>query len=458
MSKPKEYSSMTKDKLMTYTFIALLAITIVTAVIWWPVTPTNVDLTKSPMNLGLTVIICALVALGVSVGIDFLFNKLVSDSPLNIMSAAVFALIVTDSYTLGVPAMNTEVGLPVDAPGAFVYIALICLVGMVVFKKVMSLMGRKMVNPAAAAKFLIFLPSLTSVLIAVDHLKISLMGFTFDIPRLAGAIGYTDPTSFGGYMAACFDNPSAGLPGGPAAQSLNQIMLLQKFHGWVGGASSIAVIIAGIALFIVARRFIKWRITLAYFVTIAVMSLLLSFAYADADLTTRLLFEVFIGSSIFLGFFMATDPASTPLTYMGQAIFGVGLGVLTVLIQTYLNFFGGSILALIIMNLMVGNLDKIGRFKPTTESKEPKLPKAQAFAAEKVKEYQCIRCGACMRVCCHKLSPIVIKTAYDKMNFDALSKLNADYCTGCGHCTFVCPARIDLRKSVLMAKAALRGQ
>jgi hypothetical protein len=195
MSKPKEYSSMTKDKLMTYTFIALLAITIVTAVLWWPVTPINVDGTSSQFNLGLTVILCALVALGVSVGIDVLFAKLVSDSPMNVMSAAVFALIVTDSYTLGVPAMNTEMGLPVDAPGAFVYIALICLVGMVVFKKVMSLMGRKLVNPAAAAKFLIFLPSLTSILIAANHLKISMMGFTFEIPRLAGAIGNNGPTS-----------------------------------------------------------------------------------------------------------------------------------------------------------------------------------------------------------------------------------------------------------------------
>jgi len=469
MSKPKEYSSMTKDKLMTYTFIALLAVTIVTAVLWWPVTPSDINkipsvsvqVPTSVMNLGLTVIVSALIAIGVAVGIDVLFHKLVSDSPLNIMSAAVFGLIVVDSYTLGIPAMATETGLPLDGPGVFVYIALISMVGMVIFKKVMSLMGRKLVNPAAAAKFLIFLPSLGSVLLALNHteLDIPYQGTTFvqQIPRLAGPVG-NSLGAFGSYMNGCFGHPLAGSTGGPAIQSLEWVMTLEKYHGWVGGACSLAVIIAGIALFIVARRFIKWRITLAYFVTIAAMSLLLSFAYADADLTTRLLFEVFIGSSIFLGFFMATDPASTPLTYMGQIIFGVGLGVLTVLIQTYLNFFGGSILALLIMNLTVGNLDKIGRLKPTTESKEPKLPKAKAFPAEKVKEYQCIRCGACMRVCCHKLSPIVIKTAYDKMNFDALSKLNADYCTGCGHCTFVCPARIDLRKSVLMAKAALRGQ
>jgi ferredoxin len=235
-------------------------------------------------------------------------------------------------------------------------------------------------------------------------------------------------------------------------------MLLEKYHGWVGGACSIAVIIVGIALFVLARRYIKWRITLAYFASIAIMSVLLSVAYADADFTTRLLFEVFIGSSIFLGFFMATDPASTPLTYNGQAVFGVGLGVLTVLIQTFMNFFGGSILALIIMNLLAPTMDKIGKLKPTTESKEPKLPKAKAFPAEKVKEYQCMRCGACMRVCCHKLSPILIKQAFDKMNFDQLVKLQADYCTGCGHCTFICPSRIDLRKSVLQAKGAMRGQ
>ena len=95
------------------------------------------------------------------------------------------------------------------------------------------------------------------------------------------------------------------------------------------------------------------------------------------------MFELFIGSSIFLAFFMATDPATTPLTYMGQIIFGIGLAVITVLLQTYANFFGGSIVALLIMNLTSPALDKIGRLKPTTESKEPKLPKAKAYRSRK---------------------------------------------------------------------------
>jgi ferredoxin len=185
------------------------------------------------------------------------------------------------------------------------------------------------------------------------------------------------------------------------------------------------------------------------------MSLLMTAGYGG-DAALRLMFELFIGSSIFLAFFMATDPASTPLTYAGQGIFGVGLAIITVLLQTYANFFGGSIVALLIMNLTSPWLDKVGRLKPMTESKEPKLPKPMQQTT--VKTYECIRCGACMRVCCHHLSPILIKQAFDKMNVEAMSKLNADYCTGCGHCSYVCPARIDLKGTVLRSKAMLRQE
>ena len=459
MSKPKDYSWMTKDKLMTYTFIALLIITIISTILWSGIGTDKLITTNSGWNLGLTVAICALIAVGISVGIDVLFYKLVSDSPLNIMSAAVFGLIVTLSYTLGTPSMTTEMGtLPVEAPSAFIYVALISLVGMVIFKKIMNLAGRKWVNPAAAAKFIVLLPFIGTVFLAVDHLKSGPLG----VPALAGPLGAgSSPiagnglATFASYLQSCYANPN--LPS-TAAPSVSWLMIFEKFHGWIGGASSIAVIIVGLALFIVARRYIKWRITLSYFVSIVILSLILAFVFADADLTLRLLFEVFIGSSIFLAFFMATDPASTPLTYLGQIIFGVGLAVLTVLIQTSMNFFGGSLLALIIMNLTSPALDKIGRLKPSTETKEPKLPKAKAYAAEKVKTYECIRCGACMRVCCHKLSPILVKQAFDKQDFDAMSKLNADYCTGCGHCSYVCPSRIDLKGSILRAKAMLRQQ
>jgi len=235
-------------------------------------------------------------------------------------------------------------------------------------------------------------------------------------------------------------------------------MFLSQFHDWTGGAAALAVIIVGIGFFVVARKYVKWRITLSFILATVIMSLIFSAAYGDTDYLVRLLFLTLIGASIFLAFFMATDPATTPITYTGQIIFGVGTAVLTVLMMTFLQFFGASFVALVIMNFTTPVLDRVGQLKPTTESKEPKLPKSKAFTPEQLKEYQCMRCGACMRVCCHKLSPILIKQAFDKMNIDAMIKLNADYCTGCGHCSYVCPARIDLKGAVLRSKAMLRKQ
>jgi len=441
---------MTKDKLMTYTFVALVVIAAITAILLWNIVdykPSDPPFTQ-PLGwqLGLTVVLNCLVAVGVAVGVDVLFSKLAADSKLNIMSAAVFGMIVALSYSIGIPPVMSVEVLPLVAPASIWFVALISLVGMVVFKKVVGVFGRKFVNPAAAAKFVIFLPFLAQILLPVDH--------TVGIPKLATSINFD---LFGFYMQSCFGNPTAVTMAAPTPSELFQTMFLNKYHGWAGGISTIAVIAVGIALFLLCRRFIKWRITVTYLVTTAVLAYILAIVYGG-DPLLRLMFHLFVGSSIFMAFFMATDPASTPLTYMGQTVFGVGLGVLTVLIQTGMNFFGGSILALLIMNLLSPLLDKVGRLKPSTETKEPKLPKAKQFPPEKVKEYQCIRCGACMRVCCHKLSPILIKQAFDKQNVEAMIKLKADYCTGCGHCTFICPSRIDLRASVLRAKGMLRQE
>jgi electron transport complex protein RnfD len=360
---PHINAPMSKSRLMTYTFVALLILDVVAIGLWSPITE------PSGWNLGLTVAIVSLIAVGVAVGVDALLYKLTADSPLNTMSAAVFGLIVTLSYSLGAPLMgqgDAEATAFLSAPTAFVYAALISLVGLVLFKKLMS--SRKLVNPAAGAKFILLLPFISSTLLAKEHFSQDFAAGGLGVPQLAGPIGGgmapingNGFASFSTYLQQCYAFPD---PTATTYADVNQIMFLAKYHGWVGGASSLAVILVGIGLFIVARKYIKWRITGAYFASIAVMSVLMSVAYADADFNTRLIFELFIGSSIFLGFFMATDPATTPFTGTGQIIFGVGLGILTVVIQTYMNFFGGSLLALLIMNLTVPLIDRIGIHKP----------------------------------------------------------------------------------------------
>jgi Na+-translocating ferredoxin:NAD+ oxidoreductase RnfD subunit len=350
---------------MTYTFLSILILTIVTAAIW------STEHTPDGWNLGLTLAINAIISVGIAVGLDALLNKVTADSPLNLMSAAVFGLIVSDIYVLGIssmatPKVFTSVELfPLEAPQCFAYVAAMSIVGLIVFKKLVGLSGRKWVNPAAASKIVVMIPFINTLLVTIGHLKSG----PLQVPSMAGGLSLTVPVKgngaagFGYYMIACFANANKKAP---TASNINllELMLLDKFHGWPGGASALAVIIVGIAFFVVARKYVKWRITTSYLVTVAVMSLILSSAYGDTDYLVRFVFLMFIGSSIFLAFFMATDPATTPLTGTGQIIFGVGVAILTVLMITYLQFFGASFVALVIMNLTVPLLDRIGIHKP----------------------------------------------------------------------------------------------
>jgi len=77
MVKVKEYAEMTKDKLMLYTFVALLVLVGV-----------------SYLSFGLTSLIMAAIAVLVAVGIDLFISKVAADAKPNMMSAAVFGLIV----------------------------------------------------------------------------------------------------------------------------------------------------------------------------------------------------------------------------------------------------------------------------------------------------------------------------------------------------------------------------
>jgi len=365
---PQITGAMSKTRIMTYTFAALMAITIITAVLWWPAMTPHPDIAAwgvdipgaIAMPLGAILLLNALIAVGVAVISDFVIGKAAVDSEVNTMSAAVFGLIVALSYSIGVPTMNAGEALPLSmlcAPKCFIYVALISFIGLVVFKKLQGgLFGRKLVNPAAAAKLLVLLPFLTSTFLVKDHWAAMDAG-GIGVPKLASNL-MTEYGTFADSIKYCYGLPGAADPG-----SLNSLMILTKFHGWPGGASSIAVIIVGAILIFLLRDYFKWKITATYLGSVAAMSLIMTGIYGG-DPMTRLIFELFLGSSIFLAFFMATDPASTPYSRTGQILFGISLGVLTVLIQTYMNFFGGALLALVIMNLTVPLLDRIGIHKP----------------------------------------------------------------------------------------------
>ena len=447
VKKTSVKAPMTKDLLMKYTFVALAVLAAI-----------------SCLSFGFDSLMITIVAVLVAVVCDYLLSMIMGEKgPLNTWSAAVFGLIVALSYSYGMaPAMATEEFSILGGAGIdkFLYPAIISALGLIVFKKVQGLAGRKYVNPAAIAKLivigLVLAPSFA--LIPADHTAIDFTNQPIPNPWVAGE--FLQPMSaqiFGSTMISCYGDPNLdpmnpytyGSYDNPTPDVLFT-MLVQKYHGWIGGVSSIAVIVVGIALFAILREYIKWRITVTYFVTTILFSLIAGFIYGG-DPLFRLVFHLFTGSSIFLAFFMATDPATTPLTHSGQNIFGVGLGLLTMIIQMYTGFLGGSVLALVIMNLTCPILDNVGTPKAIAKRTcNVKLRKAKTFAD--VKTTTCIRCGACLYACSNCIPTVSVKEAVDKGDWSRVEKLGAGYCQQCGSCAYVCPARINLKAIMLSAR------
>lgn len=73
-----------------------------------------------------------------------------------------------------------------------------------------------------------------------------------------------------------------------------------------------------------------------------------------------------------------------------------------------------------------------------------------------IKEYPCISCGKCAKVCPVFLNPKRIESAYLDEEFDAVQKLKANSCIECGLCSYVCPAKRFLTQRIAVAKEYLK--
>jgi len=117
--------------------------------------------------------------------------------------------------------------------------------------------------------------------------------------------------------------------------------------GCLGETSAAAILIGGI--FLMARKVIKPVIPLCFIGSVFVMSFLLKFDPVYAVLS----------GGVFLGaFFMATDYATSPLTTKGRIIFGVGCGIITVMIRGFGGFPEGVCYAILFMNGLVPLIDR----------------------------------------------------------------------------------------------------
>ncbi|HOB86758.1 MAG TPA: RnfABCDGE type electron transport complex subunit D [Bacillota bacterium] len=137
-----------------------------------------------------------------------------------------------------------------------------------------------------------------------------------------------------------------------------KVTLKQLFLGNVAGAlgetCALALIIGALWLFYKGR--IDWRIPGGYLGTVFIMGALLGGGFYENALKTGL-FHVLAGGVLLGALFMATDMVTSPVTPWGRLIFGVGCGVITMLIRLYGAYPEGVTFAILIMNALTPIID-----------------------------------------------------------------------------------------------------
>ena len=227
--------------------------------------------------------------------------------------------ITTGDYSAAVTGLLIAMNMPPEIP---FWVPMLGSVFAIVFVKMLfGGIGQNFMNPALAARC---------------FLMISFAGMMtkFPVDAVTGA------------------TPLAVLKTG------GDVDLLASFLGTIPGTigeTSVVALVLG-AAYLVVRRVISLRIPLTYILTFAVFTLL--FGGRGFDLTF-LAAEICCGGLILGAFFMATDYVTSPITPMGQIVFGIALGIMTGLFRFQGNSAEGVSFAIIFCNLLVPLIEKV---------------------------------------------------------------------------------------------------
>jgi Na+-translocating ferredoxin:NAD+ oxidoreductase subunit D len=135
-------------------------------------------------------------------------------------------------------------------------------------------------------------------------------------------------------------------------------MLLGQMGGSLGEVSALALLIGAAYMF--ARKVITWEIPLSYLGSAmafaAIFWLIDPATYADP------LFHMLAGGMMLGVFYMATDMVSSPMSRKAQLVYGLGCGLLTMLIRIFGAYPEGVSFAILIMNAFTPLLNRA--FKP----------------------------------------------------------------------------------------------
>ena len=207
----------------------------------------------------------------------------------------------------------------------------------VLVKMLFGGLGKNIVNPALAGRaFLFSWPVLMSNWVKVG----------FD--NAAGLLSTAD--------AVTAATPMSAMHQGALPEESILDMFLGNIGGCIGETSALLLIIGFV--YLLYRKVITARIPLAYIGTVAILAFLFP---QSNDRIAWMAAQVFGGGLMLGAIFMATDYVTSPLTKLGQIVYGIGCGVITILIRYFGGYSEGVTYAILCMNACAVLLDKIGR-------------------------------------------------------------------------------------------------
>ncbi len=288
------------------------------------------SLLVSTYVFGFRVIILSAVCIGSAMLFEYLFNKLLKrPQTVGDLSAALTGLLLAFNVPSNFPFWMAIIGT---------------FVAIIIVKQLYGGIGQNLVNPAITARIVLFISFATEMT-------------TWPVPKPLLIDSETGATPFA-VLKTMFtvDSQTGATPLSILAEGGGELpdnvsTMIGTIGGSAGEVSGIALIIGGI--FLIWKKIITPIIPLTFIGTVAVFALIIG---QDP------IFHIFAGGVLLGAIFMATDYVTSPTIKIGQVIFGIGCGLLTMLIRCYGSYPEGVSFAILIMNIVTPHIDTFAMY------------------------------------------------------------------------------------------------
>ena len=261
----------------------------------------------------------ALLVVGVCVAccelLEFGWQKLMHQKvTVNDLTAVVTGILLAYNLPVGIPIWQAIIG---------------CIVAIIGVKQLFGGVGKNFVNPAITARIVMFLA-----------FSVSMTTWVFP-----DAVSSATPL---------------GLISSGQVDQLPSLMnmFLGVRGGCLGETSVLALLLGGI--YLVIRKVITWHTPVVYIGTVFLFTLALG---------QQPVYQIMSGGLVLGAIFMATDYVTTPYTAIGKVVFGLGAGILTVIIRVYGSYPEGVSYSILLMNILTPYINRIRITKPVGGAK-----------------------------------------------------------------------------------------